>query len=580
MASAVVNPIIISPTPSSSNGHGHQPHHHHHVEYNPVSIVASSSSKDGGFKRGEMVAHHPSLDHHYANLLFNGTTATSSHQFQNSSSTNCQKMHLGAQQLDCQQQQLPAPSLSQLSSFSSLTSSSASSSSQSSSFSAYLSSPSSSSSSQSSIYKQSNYNHNIPKYENSKRFTPKACSSIQSTPSPNSSKISKLNQVIKLKKQQQQGNEHTECNYKKKISYQSTDHVDDGNESDAENYERISRIGEGTYGVVFKARDLRSKDNAHNTTNEVVAMKRVTVPLYEEEGIPVTLLREISLLKSLENYSHPNIVKLLDICTGKRLRKEAFYLYLIFEHVEQDLASYLSNCPSPGLCPSRIKEVTYFILKGIDFLHSNRIVHRDLKPSNVLVAKSGQIKLADFGLARIYESSVSLTTTVVTLWYRSPEVLLCTSYASTIDIWSIGCIFAELFTRRALIPGNSEAEQLQKIFQVIGSPPMKDWPEDCTIKYEMVSKFKPTPIETLVPNICSQGSVLIMKMLTFNPKERISAKDALNSDYFDEYGNHPPYYEERELSFDQEIKKKHINALLTKKTYRRKSDDCSNCPRS
>ena len=211
-------------------------------------------------------------------------------------------------------------------------------------------------------------------------------------------------------------------------------------------------------------------------------MKRVTVPFQEEEeGIPIGLLREIVLLKSLEGYSQPNIVNLLDICSGKRLTRDKFHLYLIFEHVEQDLAAYLENYPSPGLCPSRIKEIALFILKGIDFLHSNQIVHRDLKPSNVLVAKSGQIKLADFGLARIYESSVSLTATVVTFWDRSPKVLIRTRYASSVDIWSIGCIFAELFTRQALIPGRSEAEQLQKIFQLIGSPPAKDWPEDCRV---------------------------------------------------------------------------------------------------
>lgn len=305
-------------------------------------------------------------------------------------------------------------------------------------------------------------------------------------------------------------------------------------ESNVKKYERISQIGEGTYGVVFKARNCNS-----DSKNEIVAMKRINVPYHKEEGISRILLREISLLKTIENYSHPNIVKLLDIYTPKT---EFFYLhvYLIFEYLEQDLASYLKKCPTPGLCPDRIKEITYFILKGIDFLHSNRIVHRDLKPSNILVSKDGRIKIADFGLAKIYESSVNLTTTVVSLWYRSPEVLLCTSYASSIDIWSIGCIFAELFIREALISGNSELDQLRKIFQIIGSPERREWPLNCCIKYEFVSKFKQKPIEFLVPNICSQGKELIMKMLIFNPEERISAKDALTNNYFEEYTNHPP----------------------------------------
>ena len=500
---------ILTPSPSSSTP-GHHHHHHHHRK---VTLCPSGAKADNGFIRvadsGPMSlaghpASHPSLDHHYANLLFNGT---SHNHYQTSAAStapsNCQKLLL-------QQQQLPVSLTGNSSSFPSSSSASAaalpspsslssSSSSQSSGISSLLSSQSSSQSSfassshlsspaSPSSSSQSSSNYNL------KRFTPKACSSKQLSPSTfNSGNVSKLNQVIKESKSKR----NPVCHHQKvQPPFPNEVQNEDGAESDAENYERISEIGAGTYGVVFKARDLRSKDHKNQSTaNEVVAMKRVTVPCHEEEGIPIGLLREIALLKSLESYSHPNIVKLLDICTGKRLRREKFHLYLIFEHVEQDLAAYLENCPSPGLCPSRIKEIAFFILKGIDFLHSNRIVHRDLKPSNVLVAKSGQIKLADFGLARIYESSVSLTTTVVTLWYRSPEVLLRTSYASSVDIWSIGCIFAELFTRQALIPGRSEAEQLQKIFQLIGSPPAKHWPEDCTIRYEIVSKFKPTPIE-------------------------------------------------------------------------------------
>lgn len=533
----MMDSIILSPShPSTGNGHLH---HHHRLEsknhfHQGESIVSSSKNIEA-------------LDHHYTNLLFK--TGTSHYQKLAS--------------------QTGGPSLSQSSSSSSSSSGYSSSSSQ-------LSS--SQSSSQLSSSQSSSQSSPSSSQSSTKRFTPKACSSnqLQHSPSTNNKAISKLNEAIKCRsKCKRQEN----CNHKKIPFTSENFSPDDGTESDAENYERISQIGEGTYGVVFKARDLRS--TRHNSggaesrdgttsnvyTNEVVAMKRVTVPLYEEEGIPVTLLREISLLKSLENYSHPNIVRLLDICTGKRLRKESFYLYLIFEHVEQDLASYLANCPPPGLCPSRIKEVAYFILKGIDFLHSNRIVHRDLKPSNVLVSKDGQIKLADFGLARIYESSVSLTTTVVTLWYRSPEVLLCTSYASSIDIWSIGCIFAELFTRKALITGNSEADQLSKIFQLIGSPKREEWPSDCSIKYEIVSNFKPTPIEVLVPNICSQGKELLMKMLTFNPKERISGKDALLSDYFNEYANHPPFYDQTDFTFESEMETKRKNVSKCRRRF-------------
>lgn len=303
------------------------------------------------------------------------------------------------------------------------------------------------------------------------------------------------------------------------------------------NYQQLSEIGSGAYGVVYRARDLRS------ATQDVVAIKKVTVPL-TSEGVPVTLLREIGLLKSLESFNHPNIVRLLDICHGRRLEREKFLMiYLVFEHMDQDLASYLSRVPSPGICPEKIKEIIYFILNGVDFLHSNRIVHRDLKPQNVLISRSGQIKLADFGLARLYEQTQSLTTVVVTLWYRAPEVLLLTSYASPVDIWSVGCIFAELFNRRPLIKGDSEVDQIQKIFQMIGSPKRSEWPSASALRYEAIASGygDGMPIQKSVPDMCSQDSKSLLKsMLTFDPNVRITAQDALKHPYFSEYDEYPP----------------------------------------
>ena len=301
-----------------------------------------------------------------------------------------------------------------------------------------------------------------------------------------------------------------------------------------QNYEEISYIGSGAYGSVFKARDRRSP------SGEIVALKKVKIPM-SKDGVPLSILREISLLRGLEVFDHPNIVKLLDVCHGRQLEREnTLYLYLIFEHVEQDLSTYLENCPPPGLSPDRIREIIFLILKGVEFLHTNRIVHRDLKPQNVLVAASGQIKLADFGLARIYEETQALTTIVVTLWYRAPEVLLMTSYASPVDIWSTGCIFAELYTRTPLFKGSSEIDQLEKIFQVIGSPDQSEWPSDHLIPYRSISGAKPTPLNNLIPEACSESRSLLESMLTFNPSKRISARQAQKHRYFQEYSLFPP----------------------------------------
>ena len=153
---------------------------------------------------------------------------------------------------------------------------------------------------------------------------------------------------------------------------------------------------------MYKAKDLKS--------DTVVAMKKVRIAL-TEDGVPMNVLREISLLRHLGKYNHANIVRLLDICHGPRYDRE-MVLYLVFEHVEQDLNTFLEHCPPPGLPPDKVKDVMWQLLCGVDFLHSHRIVHRDIKPQNILVTNDGTIKVADFGLARIYDFNSLLTTTV------------------------------------------------------------------------------------------------------------------------------------------------------------------------
>jgi len=291
---------------------------------------------------------------------------------------------------------------------------------------------------------------------------------------------------------------------------------------DPDHYEEINVIGNGAYGTVYKARDTLS--------DKIVAIKKVKLAL-TEDGVPMSVLREISLLKQLGKSNHPNIVRLLDICHGQRLDRE-MVLYLVFEHVDQDLNLYIEKCPPPGLAPERIKDIMWQILSGVDFLHSHRIVHRDLKPQNILVSRDGQVKLADFGLARIYDFSSLLTTVVVTLWYRSPEILLGTTYATPVDIWSCGCILAELYLRKPLFPGQYEIDQLGKIFGILGTPTEAEWPKDSSVLREAFSPRNCRGLESLFPDIEPQALDLLKRMLEINQGIRVSASEALWHQWF------------------------------------------------
>jgi len=294
---------------------------------------------------------------------------------------------------------------------------------------------------------------------------------------------------------------------------------------DPDHYEEINVIGNGAYGTVYKARDTLS--------DTIVAIKKVKLAL-TEDGVPMSVLREISLLKQLGKANHPNIVRLLDICHGQRMDRE-MVLYLVFEHVDQDLNLYIERCPAPGLAPARTKDIMWQILSGVDFLHSHRIVHRDLKPQNILVSRDGSVKLADFGLARIYDFSSLLTTVVVTLWYRSPEILLGTTYATPVDLWSCGCILAELFLRKPLFPGQYEIDQLGKIFGVLGTPTEAEWPANSSVVREAFSVQRSQALDDLMAGIDPQALDLLKRMLAFSQCQRPSAAEALWHPYFADY---------------------------------------------
>jgi len=289
-----------------------------------------------------------------------------------------------------------------------------------------------------------------------------------------------------------------------------------------EDFLKIEKIGEGTYGVVFKGKNKK--------TGEIVAMKKIRLES-EDEGVPSTAIREISLLKELQ---HPNIVNLSDV-----LMQEA-KLYLIFEFLTMDLKKYMdTNIPKDGQMDAKLmKSYTYQLLQGLLFCHQRRVLHRDLKPQNLLIDKNGCIKIADFGLARAFGIPVRVYThEVVTLWYRAPEVLLGSpKYSCPIDIWSIGTIFAEMANRKPLFQGDSEIDQLFRIFRVLRTPNEELWPG-----VTQMPDFKPTfpnwstmNLKTSMKKMEPAGLELLELMLIYDPSKRISAKKALLHPYFDD----------------------------------------------
>eukprot|EP00746_Dinoflagellata_sp_MGD_P166643 gnl/MRDRNA2_/MRDRNA2_96686_c0_seq1.p1 gnl/MRDRNA2_/MRDRNA2_96686_c0~~gnl/MRDRNA2_/MRDRNA2_96686_c0_seq1.p1 ORF type:complete len:319 (-),score=60.66 gnl/MRDRNA2_/MRDRNA2_96686_c0_seq1:113-1069(-) len=291
-------------------------------------------------------------------------------------------------------------------------------------------------------------------------------------------------------------------------------------ESQYEILEKDKLLGEGTYGKVYKARSHKS--------GELVAMKQMKLG-GEEEGVPSTAIREIALLKEL---SHTNVVKLLDVfCSAAKL-------VLVFEFLDQDLKKYMKALKVP-LPPATIKNLAFQLCRGVEFCHANRILHRDIKPQNLLVDNRLRLKIADFGLARAYSVPVpKYTHEVVTVWYRAPEILLGSAiYSVPVDLWSVGCVLAEMATGAPLFAGDSEIDTIFKIFQKLGTPTEADWPG-----LSELPDFKPSfpkwpargweSIGNTAAQVGPDGIDLLRKLTSYDPKRRWSARKAMGHPYF------------------------------------------------
>ncbi|NXC22121.1 CDK10 kinase, partial [Corythaeola cristata] len=287
-------------------------------------------------------------------------------------------------------------------------------------------------------------------------------------------------------------------------------------------FEKLNRIGEGTYGIVYRARDT--------LTDETVALKKVRMD-NEKDGMPISSLREITLLLQLR---HPNIVELKEVVVGNHLES----IFLVMGYCEQDLASLLENMQTP-FSEAQVKCIILQVLKGLQYLHENYVIHRDLKVSNLLMTDKGCVKIADFGLARTYGMPPEpMTPKVVTLWYRAPELLLgMTTQTTSIDMWAAGCILAELLAHKPLLPGTSEIHQIDLIVQLLGTPNENIWPGFSRLPLVSQYTLRKQPYNNLkhkFPWLSEAGLRLLNFLFMYDPKKRATAKDCLESSYFKE----------------------------------------------
>ncbi|KAF7430509.1 TFIIH complex serine/threonine-protein kinase subunit kin28 [Pleurotus ostreatus] len=294
------------------------------------------------------------------------------------------------------------------------------------------------------------------------------------------------------------------------------DVVEKANAQRQKKWAKVGKVGEGMYAVVYRGREVE--------TGRQVAVKKIKVGQLKD-GLDMSAIREVKFLRELK---HQNIIELLDVYSSKT------NLNLVLEFLDSDLEMVIKDRTLVFL-PADIKSWMAMTFRGLEFCHRNWILHRDLKPNNLLISSTGLLKIADFGLARDFaDPGYKMTCQVITRWYRPPELLFgCRYYSSAVDIWSVGCIFAELMLRTPYLPGESDMDQLKTIFRALGTPTEEDWVGHTKLPdYVPVGQFPKTPLRDLFTAASADALNLLSKCLTYEPRKRISARDALHHAYF------------------------------------------------
>ena len=288
--------------------------------------------------------------------------------------------------------------------------------------------------------------------------------------------------------------------------------------SDSSRYLRESKLGEGTYGVVYKAIDTQN--------GETVALKIMKFD-QEEDGIPPTTLREMSILRSI---SHTNIISLKDVII------QPGSLILIQEYLDYNLRQLLIKVKRSLDLPL-IRSYSFQLLCGIFVLHTHRIIHRDIKPENLLLDVKGFLKICDFGLSRYFTLPLrQYSPDVVSEWYRAPELLFGTKfYELSIDIWSAGCIIAEMIRGVPLFQGDSDLDQMHQIFKVLGTPTEDTMPNYADLQKDFpgITQYPRADLSEILKTDDEFLIDLVSKMLQYDPMKRLTAQDALKHPFFD-----------------------------------------------
>jgi len=304
-------------------------------------------------------------------------------------------------------------------------------------------------------------------------------------------------------------------------------------------YARLNLIAESQHGIVYRARN--------KATGSIVALKKFK-NRKDPDGFPITFLREISILFTLQ---HPNIITADEVVTGGS--EEDLHWFVVLEYVDHDLKDLITAMKRPFL-EGQVKHFMHQTLMGICAMHESWLIHRDLKTTNLLVNYRGVLKVCDFGMARHCGSPYRpYTDEVISRWYRPPEILIGKpTYGAAVDMWSIGCIFGELLQRGVCIPGESELDQLSRMFKLCGTPTEESWPEYATyaqkkgLKYPLQSSairqkfpklgYDPTYVhgeQCKTTSLSNEGADLLELLLTCNPDHRVTAADALEHPFFE-----------------------------------------------
>ncbi|KAG1120295.1 hypothetical protein G6F42_012779 [Rhizopus arrhizus] len=271
-------------------------------------------------------------------------------------------------------------------------------------------------------------------------------------------------------------------------------------------------------------KDAKVGEGTSVQTGRKVAIKKIKMGQFKD-GLDLTAIREVKYLQELR---HPNVIELIDVFSHKT------NLNLVLEYLDSDLEQVIKD-KSILFMPADIKSWMLMMLRGLDHCHRHFVLHRDMKPNNLLLTNEGVLKIADFGLARDWgDPGKQMTSQVVTRWYRSPELLFgAKEYSYAVDIWAVGCIFAELMLRTPYVAGDTDIDQLTKIFHALGTPSDADWPGMSSLPdYIQFKSFPKVPLRQYFTAAGTDALSLLEQMLVFDPSRRWTAEECLGHSYF------------------------------------------------